>query len=113
MAVLFKFKQTEITTVDTIVNVFTAVATASTETMVLSVDIFNGNAGAAKIKAHNVPQAESADNGNRVGQDVSIPTLESVRPIFFNKVPLESSDKIDIETDKQPVNVRVNYLEIT
>ena len=62
MAVLFKYTQTEITTVDTLSTVLTASATATTETMVLSVDIFNGNGGTALIKAHNVPTAESADN---------------------------------------------------
>ena len=112
MATEFKYTKTQITTVDTLTNVFTASGVASTQTMILSIDIFNGNAGTAKLKAHNVPQSESADNGNRVGQDVSIVSRDAVRPIFGNKVPMETSDKFEIETDKQPINVRVNYLEI-
>jgi len=113
MAVLLKFTKTEITTIDTITEIFQATATASTETIILSIDIFNGNAGEAKIKAYNAPSAEVADNGNRVGQDVAIPSLGSVRPVFGNKVPMESLDTFEMETDKQPLNVRVNYIEIT
>jgi len=113
MGLKFDYVQTEITTVDTITEVFEATSVAGTQTMITSIDVFNGNAGEAKLKAHNVPAAESADNGNRVGQDVSIPILGSVRPIFGNKVPMKINDTFEIETDVQPVNIRVNFVEIT
>jgi len=101
--------QVEITTTGTKEVILTA---AVANTLSLNIDVFNGNAGQALIKVWKVLNTETLGNEHRLGQDIPIDGLDS-NSLSFGKQAMIAGDKIQIETDKQPITVNINYIEIT
>jgi len=109
MGLDIKRVQAEITTTGTKDLILTG---AAANTLILNIQIFNGNAAQAKIKVWKVLNTETLGNEHRIGQDIPIESLDS-DSLNIGKQSLIIGDKIQIETDKQPINVNINYIEIT
>jgi len=109
MALGLKYQQTEITTVATPTTIYTA--GASVESLTINIFVYNTTGGAALIKVWKVPNAATRGDEHLLGSAISVPALGSVE-LIFGKQALEPTDTIEAESDVQPINFNVNFIEI-
>ena len=109
MGLDIKRVQSEITTTGTKDVIFTA---AVINTLSLNIQVLNNTGGVAKIRVWKVLNTETLGDEHLLGKDIPIAALDSVS-LSFGKQAFIAGDKIQIESDVQPVTVNLNYIEIT
>ena len=109
MGLGIKYTQTEITTIATPTTLFTAAA--SVETLTVNIQVYNRTGGVAKIKIWKVPNGATRGDEHLLGSAISIPALGS-DTLIFGKQALEPSDTLQAESDAQPINFNINYVQV-